>query len=166
MDGALPFLPLCLKMSRWQSMLLESFQPQLLPAALSSNLLLGVAPWQQAQPRAQEPCLCYLSGWMQPEEEKKEYYPVLQPVWEMASCSVVCVSVLLLKTWNYTWKTFSQRCYQEPKAAGETIFSWFSSSKQRVVSWDVVQKVTCSTVTCGAAMIWGCTARWLYGCFM
>lgn len=98
MDGALPFLPLCLKMSRWQSMLLESFQPQLLPAALSSNLLLGVAPWQQAQPRAQEPCLCYLSGWMQPEEEKKEYYPVLQPVWEMASCSVVCVSVLLLKT--------------------------------------------------------------------
>ena len=44
---------------------------RLLPAALGSNLLIGVAPWQQAQPRAQEPCLCYLRGWMQPEEEKK-----------------------------------------------------------------------------------------------
>lgn len=60
-----------LKWSHLRSMLLESFKLQLLPAAFGSNLLIGVAPWQQAQPRTQEPCFCYLRGWMQPEEEKK-----------------------------------------------------------------------------------------------
>lgn len=74
MGGVLPFLLSVSKWSRLQSTLLESFKPQLLPAAFGSNLLIGVAPWQHAQPRALEPCLCYLRGWMPPEEEKEHIH--------------------------------------------------------------------------------------------
>lgn len=72
--GTLPFLLSCLKMVTFAELPSPSNHSfSLLPP--SPALLLCGAPWQQAQPRAQNlVCVTWGAGWMQPEEEKKEYY--------------------------------------------------------------------------------------------
>lgn len=155
-----------LKWSSLQSMLLESFRPKLLPAAFSSNLLIGVAPWQQAQPRAQEPCLCYLRGWCSLRKRGRNITDpavCLEDDFMFCCLSFCSASIEDLKL---HLENIDPKMLSVIEGSRETIFYWFLSSKQRVVFWDVVQKVTCNTVTCGTAMLWGCTASWLYNCFM
>lgn len=154
-----------LKWSSLQSMLLQSFKAQLFPAAFSSNLLIGVAPWQQAQPRAQEPCLCHLRGWCSLRKRKRSItYPAvcLEDDFTFCCLSFCSASIedLKLRVENIDPKMLSVT-----EGSRETISYWFLSPKQSCfLRW--VQKVTCCTVTCGTAMLWGCTARWLYSCFM
>ena len=131
--GTLLFLPFCLKMVIFAERAPESFKPQPLPAASQpyspdrwSTMATGPA-WSP------EPCLCYLRGRMQPEQEKKEYYLSCCLFGKMTSCSLVCVSVLLLLE---PWKPWHlESVYPEmlsvTEGSREPLSCWFLSSKRR-----------------------------------
>lgn len=107
------------------------------PCCFGSCLLIGVAPWQQAQPRAQEPCLCYLRGWVQPGEEKAQYLSRTPFGWWL---HVLVFDFPFCFYWD--WKLRLENIYPKRLSVTEgsrgTVFCWFLSSKQRVVFWAVV----------------------------
>lgn len=162
----MPFLPSCLKMVTFTEHAPESLRPQLLPAAYSPALLLGGAPWQQAQPRAQHlVCVTWGAGRLQPEEEREEYYLFcsLFGMWLhvpfLGFCST-SVGDLKLHLENVYPKMFSV-----PEGSRESLFCWLLAAKQRVAFWGGTQSAS-RRGTCGSAMVWGCTTTWLYHCFM
>lgn len=82
--------------------------------------------------QSQEPCLCYLRGWMQPEGEKKEYY---------LSCSLY---LCFCSTSGGAVKWHLENVYLKmlPVTGGsrESLFCWFLSSKQGAVLWDSTER--------------------------